>query len=437
MLTIKGFISHALLTQNVPGQVSPIGELTTLAQTFAREKGYYVSAAADDYTLTTFRCDTDGVKGQLNPTTSDHVLAIAKYVLDKTLGSTDPIAADELLLDLAGTFVAVAEEFDSGEIVTDGRFYAPQWLSWKSTVAGIGENFIRIWFADEAFRLQYDEFEILVTPPFTPLNDFFLQAAAVQAKLPDISEYFNEFMEVLNQARGNQPETVRRTPSYTYIDPLNAANTTLTFWGVLVYGAAGDNSDAIDDAVAAYVLANSTHTRDEWLVILPDLFKRTEFLFTPRWDVYAIPNRTVEAGIYSPLVDFADTSAFVKSYIPGWPAAHIDNYLGAFTHPYKCLGVPVVGGPENRENLYRLRDVFEDFLSIASTSLDFNRMSNDTKTFVEMLDALVRAAEEVSEFSNLPYGISRVKRAGKLFVGKKFQNISYLVLCRASVPQPA
>lgn len=432
MLAIKGFISHALMAQNTPGQNALIAELSTYSETFAREKGYYGSPNATEYLLTTFLCQQDGVATAASSDASEHILAVAKYVLDKTISSPNPIFADQLLSDLTSHFAATGQTFASGQIVNDGRYYAPEWLSWTSTIPGLGANTIRIWFSDPSFRLQYDECEIVVVPPITPLDDFFKAGGSVQTLLT--AKTVVQTTDELQAAKQNNPETIMRIYAFDYVDPLNAAHTVPSNWGVLIYGAAGDNIDTIKDALVAYVLANSARPRTDWTPLLPDIFKRTEFMLIPRWDQYAIPNRTVEAGIHSPISNLTEALAKAAAVIgSGYAPAHINSHAQVLLHPYKSISILAVGSPENRSAQFEITDVFPDYISVGSTSQDFNRMANATKDWALMLEDLLLAAEVVQDHTSVPLGMSKVTRNGVLYVVKSYQNIHFLVAAKTSI----
>lgn len=435
MLAIKGFISHSLMATNTPGQNALIGELSTYAATYAREKGYYGALSAPQYLFTAFKSTEDDVKIALPTAASEHVLTIAKYVLDQTISSTDAIFADELLNELISNFAAVAEEFSCGEIVNDGRYYAPEWLAWKSKVAELGENQIRIWFADASFRLQYDEFEITVVPPLANLDDFFLAGGTVETKLN--AKTVTDFTNDLQAAKQGHPETIMKIEQFDYVNPLDPAHTVSSKWGLLIYGAAGNNVDSIKDALVQFILANSTRTREQWAPILPDIFKRTEFVLIPRWDKYAIPNRTVEAGIHSPVTLLTEALQKAVAVIgSGYPTAHINSHVAVLLHPYKSLSVLAVGSPENRDNKWEILDIFPDYIAVASTSQDWNRMSNSTKNWALLLEELLLAAEVVQDFTSVPLGMTKVKRNGVLYVVRSYENVHYLVASKQSIAPP-
>jgi hypothetical protein len=204
---------------------------------------------------------------------------------------------------------------------------------------------------------------------------------------------------------------------------------------VLIYGAAGDNVDSIKDALMAHILANSTHSQAEWTAIFPDIFKRTEFIILPLWDQYAIPNRNLATGIYSPQVDLAAVVAKMKTYATQYPEAHIDTHLTMFTHPYRSLALLSIGSPDNRNEKYKLREIFSDLISVASTSVDFNRMAESTQEWAYELERMLYVAESMSEFTTVPTGMQKIKRNGILYLAKSYLNINYLVVAKENLTE--
>ncbi len=193
---------------------------------------------------------------------------------------------------------------------------------------------------------------------------------------------------------------------------------------------------SIKDALQDYILTHSTRTRDQWKAILPDVFRRTEFTILPMWDQYAIPNRTVEAGIYSSIANLQHALAFIKQVATGYPEAHINANAAVVAHPYKALQFLVVGSADNRDDLFELVDVFPDYIPVASTSLDFNRMSQNTQSWALLLMSMLLEAEHMGEYTSVPVGMTRLHRGGRLFLVKSFGNINYLVAAKKNFEAP-
>ena len=150
----------------------------------------------------------------------------------------------------------------------------PEWVSWKCVEdLTLGENEIRVWFVDDSFNEQYDEFEIVVVPPFDNLDDFFKTGTEVENLLKSFDDAAR--FQRMQNAKDGHPETIIRSQPYNYIDPYNASHKVASNWGLLIYGPAGNNIDAINDALVDFILANSTHTRDCLLYTSPSPRDRT------------------------------------------------------------------------------------------------------------------------------------------------------------------
>lgn len=435
MLTLKGFAIHEQLADNTPGVVSKIGEISTQSLTYSRDKGYYNNAGAPAVGLVSFLAKRDDAAIRLPVGVANQAILIAKYVYDKTITSSNPIYQDELLNDLIDHFAAEADNFACGDIVQDdsGRYYAPAWVSWQSKTAG-EENRIKIWMSDPAFMAQYDEYAITVIPPMENLNDFFRPGNDVEVLLK--ARTYPEEVALIQAAKDGKPETIVRAEVYDYVDPFNNAHRVPSKWTVLIYGAAGDNIDTIKDALVDYILENSDHTRDEWKDILPDLFRRTEVVMMPLWSQYAIPNRVTQEGIYSPFVQAAPAMALLKTLVPDYAGSHVDTYGSFFGHTYRSLVVAAIGGPENRDDKFRLVDFYPDYISVSTASVDFIRMSAATRAWAIALDQMIQVAEKMGDFTDIPIGMTRLTRNGALFLVKSIDNVHFLVAAKKNFPQP-
>lgn len=433
MYVQKSFITNTTFANNTPGVVAQLGELSPDGFTYSREKGYYVERTrAPNLTVVTFISKDDDVSVVMPALISAQTLDVANFVYNQTLGGQTDILRTVLLENTLTNFAGKAAEFDCGVMVTDGVHALPEWMSWKSLAdPARPDNYIKIWFTDEAFRRQYDEFEIYVIPPFDALDNFFKPGSDVELLVKALKS--SETMERIQAAKQSYPESVIRTQTYDYVDPLNPAHTVPTDWSVLIYGPAGDNIDSIKDALMNYIMAHTQHTLAEWTKIFPDIFKRTEFIIAPLYDQYAIPNRELATGIYSPQIDFATVVAKMKLYATQYPPAHIDTHLTMMGHPYRSLAILSIGSPDNRNEQYKLRQVFPDLIAVTSTSADFNRMSEITMEWAAMFAEMLYIAESMTEFASIPLGMMKVKRDGILYLAKSYRNINYLVVAKSNM----
>ena len=432
MYVLKSFISHALFANNNPGVVSQIGELSTQSLTYSKEIGSYTSSTSPNLTLVSFKSALDTTQITVAPIFADHVLDVAKFIYDKSISTNILFDTDTMLSSLLAAFIGVAENFQMGAAVHDGSYYIPEWLSWDMVVTtGVVENSLKIWFSDNSFQNEYDEYSITVVPPTDNLDNFFMTGTDVETMLKVFSD--SENMNRIQTAKNGHPDTLIRLDSYNYIDPSNSSHVVPSKWAVIIYGKAGDNADSVSDALVNYILTHSTNTRAAWTSILPDLFRRTEFVIAPMWDQYAIPNRTLQAGIYSPIANLTRASTLIKQVAIGYSNTHINTNASVASHPYKSLALLSVGSADNRNSLFKLTDVFPDYISVSSTSLDFNRMSLLTQNWMLILEDMLIVAEGMSDFTSIPIGYSKMKRNNILFLTKRYDNINYLVATKASI----
>lgn len=431
MYVLKGFISNTALTDNTPGVVAKLGELSPQSYTFAREKGKYADKSiAPNLILTSFISKDETTNITAPSLISKQILEVTNFIYTITNGAPDT-SATMLLENLIISFVGRAENFQCGAMIADGTRALPEWLSWKTDAdPAYPDNFIKVWFTDEAFSTQYDEYEIYIVPPTDVLDNFFQSGHNVEIMLTSLTP--KQHTQRLQAARQGYPESTMRTESFNYIDPANSSHVVASLWGVLIYGVAGNNDDSIKDAMMNYILANSTHSREDWIKILPDIFKRTEFILIPMWDKIAISALRVNVGIYSPQIKITTALAKAKEVANLYPGSHIDSHLTTMVHPYKSVAILCIGSPDNRDAIFELPDVFPDLIAVASNSVDFNRMEEDTQNWATMLADMLYVAEEMGQYTTVPEGMMKMRRNGILYLAQNFKNINYLVAAKTN-----
>ena len=203
-------------------------------------------------------------------------------------------------------------------------------------------------------------------------------------------------------------------------------------WPAIVYGETGDNADSIQDALIHYVLANSAHTQAQWETIFPDLFKRNEFLFYPRWDKIAIANLTTSAALYSSAVDPVEMLAFAKTVWSTTPASWIEANLTVLPFDYKGITLLALNGTTNKVGKQKLMSLYPDYLPVSTNSLDFNRMAIATRNWILMMVGLLKEAETADEYSTLEAPMYKLKRNNRLYIARAYEGANYLVACASN-----
>jgi len=432
MYSSKSFCNIDVFLSNTPGQNSSVGELTTYANTFSRELGIYQDQSRPGYTLFNFvsETDVDNSKLAMDFQLVNQSIALSHFIVNKANTTSGEIYADELLNELM-TWGSTndATNIQVGQMRNHNGKWMPDWVKWRSNHV-VEDNENTVWYAIEAFVTQYSDYEIVVVPPVDNLDVFFTSGSNVDNVVSAIT--VPQTMDRIQLYKGGNPETIIRSDDYNYVDPLNSAHRVKVNWPILIYGPAGNNIDAIKDAMAAYILANSSHTRQEWTAIFPDIFRRTEFILAPHWHKMAIPNMTLQQGIYSPVVRPQDALSLMISVAVDYSQEHINENVEILGHPYRSLKISTVGSPENRDALYRLSQVFPDYIDVSTGSIDFNRMDPVTQAWVLTISEMIIVAETMNEYTTMPAGMMKMKRGQLLYVVKTYANIQFLVLSKRS-----
>lgn len=431
VFSTKNFCNVSAFLSNVPGVVSPIGELNTYGYTFSREVGYFHHTSIDGYDLINLSSFNDGVKQAMPQAAVDQAIALVDHVVKATLGTSGELYYDEILLQLktkAETINAISIEI--GAMVSANGRWVPQWISWVDE-ASTFENTHKVWLSLPAYENQFTDYEIIVVPPFDDLDSFFNPGSIVENRIKAITP--SQIMERADQAKERHPETLLRTDAYTYHDPaINATRRIDVYWTVLIYGPAGNDPDVIREALVEYILANSTHTRDEWAVIFPDIFKRTEFIFAPLWDQYASEQRVFDHGIYSGIVNHAKPVTWLTRFAAGYSVDHIKDKAQVMSFPYRSLQMAVIGHIENRDGKVQISDYFNDFINVGTDSNDFGRMSANTAEWALIMMDLITTAESLTAATDLPRGTYRLVRDGVTYLARSFNRVLLIVLAKSN-----
>lgn len=438
MYQLKAFVSIETLIANDAGVISPVGELSSFSQTYTKERGVYNLDAYPLLTLHAFKSAYTDTGFAKVPSLVQHaVLALSDWMLTTQMLPGSVQTRTAFLTLLIEQFSATATSLNCGEMVLlEGDVWFPEWISWQQTdlpsAQPASTNALMVWFSDASFRQQYNEYEIVVVPPLLPLDRFFAGASAVRADLS--ARLLPAILSDIQTARNFIPESVMSGESFDYVDPTNPTNRVSTSWTLLIYGKSGDNLDAVREAIQAYIAANSTHSVTEWKLIFPDIYKTTEFLIYPRWHNYAIPDRMLQAGIYSPVVSLKKEVDYLKAVLPLIEPTHIETHAAVLPCTYKSLALLLLAGPDNRNGKFAITLVYPDIINVPTSDTLFEAMAESTQEWVLQMERMVIAAESMTTYSDPPDGFRKVLRAGVLYVTAKINNIAYLVASKASTP---
>lgn len=439
--SIKAFAQHDFFVTNTRMEEHRFGELSTDSRTYEKDIALYTHNTDKSITLALFRSTDNNRRVEIAANDLNLTLDIVKHIYDYVLRSAREIYVDELKRNLLDTFRTRAQMFQLGNVVTDGNYYCVQWVSWKDN----NNNEFHVWFSDKSFKSEYDDYEIEIVPPVDAMDVFFTTRTQVEAELAKTP--VNLLTKKANAKKGSSPVTVFRLDIFKWHNPVNRQAELDTNWYVLIWGDAGDNIDSVREKIQDTILANSSHSRDEWKEVFPEIFKRNEFIIVPQWDVFSNENKVKEkASLYSPAMNYKEAfTKYGKPFMNEMPDAHIQDNLQVTSMYYRSITSSVCGSPENRDNKFKIRDMFPDFIDVPSTSTDFNYQSTRTQNWSLKLQDMMTVAEEMTPTSTLPRErltlpggeiingdkiYTRVTRNGKLFLVMNFEGFHYLVAAK-------
>lgn len=428
MISIKAFASNDLLIDNRLGAVALVGELSNYSRTFSREIGDYTDSRWEDIHVLTFSAKNNGVPTPINTNYSTHMLEIVKWLYDFVATASPNITKNDMLVSLNNQFAGSVSNPNCGDLVTVDGWRIPEWLSWSFNGQSVN-NTIKVWFADYAFQRDYDEYEIVVIPPVDHVDTLFRPITEVNQALALRNP--TRMMELVNETRNRQPDTMLHAETLPYTSPAGAGLTLDTAWYAVIYGPAGNQPDIVRNAIKTHILSSTQDTEDSWKTLLPDLFRTTQMYLLPMWERMAIPSRSNLVGIYSPILSPNTALERAYNFLPDLATAHIDTNTQITHHKFRSIAIVAVGNTDNKDAKYKLTDYVPDYIAEASSHQDFNRMTEYTKAWTIMMDELLILAEKYTPSLILPAHVRRMQRQGFTYLSRRISGVDWMVAVKA------
>ncbi len=450
--SLKGFVSYGALANNTYGVTAPIGELSLRSSTFAKDRAQIVGTTdttpATSSELTVFSSrDVEGDPIAVPAAISSLLVDINNWIYKESVAGTFTSSTESFRTAFNTEFGDQTDDLVVGVMVTNSTIWMPSTITFflnsnevfgGTIPAGLESCRIRLWFSNDSFTLQYDEYDIAFIPPVENLDDLFLYPAQVVDLLAQRSP--PELTAAVADAAGNSPYTILSSYNFKYYHLGAPQLQTSAYWTFIIWSDYGNNLDTMKVDLADWILAHSTHTREEWIQIFPDIFATTEFIITPLWNQYAIPNLTLENAMYSPVVKWADAKTFQMTTAAGqgYNESHVNGHLTFLSIPYKSIACLCLGGPENRDEKYQFWDFHPAYVNVPTASIDFDRMPSETRFWAMKMFAMLKVAEEMTELSDIPSGMYRLRRTNAaseeiLYVAASIYDVQYLVASKKSL----
>ena len=428
MYTLHAFATRDEFIDNGTMKISPIGELSTEAETYALDKGIHTLPNIPSTTLFSFKSLRDGAEVEVPVPVLQNSIELSQWLFNKCLDNTFVANNNVVNQGIQAEYRNRLDRIKIGRVIGDSQNrYMPEFIEFS--IKGLNEdNRIKIWFVDSSFRQQYPYHDIVVIPAIDNLDDFFGDVDLVLATKVD--ELLPKIHDKANHLKGKSPYTKRLTFNYEWYNPSNTEQRKVFPWTVLIYGGINSNLDLIKDAIVKHVLAHSTYERNRWEKIFPDLFVPSEYIIAPLWTRYSVPNKSIVAGMFSPTIKYAEIPEFTKKVFGAYTEAHLNQNLEISSSLYKSLALFICGHPQNRLAPISFYEKWPEYALMRSVSDDFNRFSLDTQMFVKSLTELLKWADESTPDTELPEHMTRMQRGDIYYVAINIDRVQYIAVMR-------
>lgn len=438
MNTIKGFISIGALANNAPGQTAIFGELSDKARTYSRARAEYVNTTLyPEVRLETFTAkNASNAIYTPNNNVINHILSVAAWVNTQHTNSSIPSNASK-----AAFITALEGQFPDMTLVSINEILngspstkrMPDYIEWHYDDSGV-DTVIKIWFSDTRFKTQYDDYEIYIIPPITPINSLNNTVATTQSLLSNVRH--SDIINAIRTIEGELPSTDIVSYALTWNDPGVGTGTLQTEWTAVVYGAAGTDLDNIKNAIRQYISDNSALTI--WSTIYPALYADNEYVIIPMWEDIAVPESGLDVELYTGMVYVGDliTRAIARTPSSYAQSAVISSFmianLAIFNSFFRSMTLLAIGNPNNVNADFRLKEKYPDYMTSITTSPDWLRMSVATRNFITQLNDAIEKAITTTATSPVPVGYTRVTRNNRVYLSFSLSGFQYLVLVKSS-----
>lgn len=428
MYTLHAFATRDEFIDNGTMKISPIGELSTEAETYALDKGIHTLPNIPSTTLFSFKSLRDGAEVEVPVPVLQNSIELSQWLFNKCLDNTFVANNNIVNQGIQAEYRNRLDRIKIGRVIGDNQNrYMPEFIEFS--IKGLNEdNRIKIWFVDSSFRQQYPYHDIVVIPAIDNLDDFFGDVDLVLATKVD--ELLPKIHDKANHLKGKSPYTKILTFNYEWYNPSNTEQRKVFPWTVLIYGGINSNLDLIKDAIVKHVLAHSTYERNRWEKIFPDLFVPSEYIIAPLWTRYSVPNKSIVAGMFSPTIKYAEIPEFTKKVFGAYTEAHLNQNLEISSSLYKSLALFICGHPQNRLAPISFYEKWPEYALMRSVSDDFNRFSLDTQMFVKSLTELLKWADESTPDTELPEHMTRMQRGDIYYVAIAIDRVQYIAVMR-------
>lgn len=440
MYVLKGFMSMPSLALDGKNQIAEFGEFSTHAQTFTRDMRNYATSAQPDVELFVLKC-IDELESRTNPSTGfrNTLLAFGQWMFQQLMaGLIPPDRNKPAFIQSIQTQFPIMTAVSIGTILESNTVAGrncPDYVQFKM-LDGTNQYQVTLWFSDEWFRVQYDEYEIFIIPPIPDISQLINSKVNVVPLL--LQQTPDMLINRIQEITADLPHTALYSYKLTWHDPNDFNAVYSTVWTGVIYGAAGYDIEAMKAATRDYIDDHSEY--EHWNQIYPDLYAETEFTFFPLWADLALQENAQQVGIYSSLVGNKKSRDITKTFLPsGYAQAgvsidtYLDNHMFGGVAFYRTLSFVSLGNPNNKDGLMDVQQLYPDInFNLDTLSNDFGRMTLESQELSRKFNAALDVAREFKPSEVTPVGYTRLVRRGMYFISFNYLDFNYVILTKYS-----
>ena len=435
MKIINGFVTNDSFIDNTLTVVSNVFELSDSNNTYAKEKQTYTYSLDSKYALKVFDSTINNIATTVSAIEADSILSFVDYAVK--------FATNNPLLDFTSIIVNTMSSYNlnNTDIVTNygyislvnsNGFLIPDYLYFT-----LNNNIqCMLWTSSETFKLLYSKYEIVIT---LPIPTFITNVGNITAMVNDLNAFdIIEFNTRLDSEKYIYPSTHTKLLNIPFKIP-NSNTYVNCYFGFNIYGEQGVFDDILKITLQEYLLTIPGITMVYLENFLPSILEINEFFITPRYDLIAISSNVGQAALYSQNINSTIdtfTSAKLPLVIPMYDSAYVVNNTYNVPIEYNNILVMITNGFYTDINVKDFKTIYPDMLNIATTQLDFSKMSTVTQEFILILLRLMLLSDSndfITLFTKLTTltnmsGYAIRSRNSVTYITYKYLNHTYYIL---------
>lgn len=417
-IVIKGFGILNEFESTIPDGLAPVGELSTRATTFSTDKTTHTDPDLDGGRFINFKTvnDTD-LPIELPAAAEAYILNVIENISKFDMGYSADVQFNTIYPGLNGVVV--------GDSVLYMNRLIPTFVSFMVDIDSVSYS-IKIWFSNEAFESEYDEFEIRVVPTYLP-SLFQSSPAEVQAAVAAVNgDPAGLFNKILETADGDAYTSIKNI-RLKWVYPLDSTYTQQIDWTIMCFGPRAETYPERLEAVRSYLLSSGV-ALDTWITIFPDLVSVDTFIVIPKWLNTSVATTGLAPALYNPMMTLSSFANDISALLPSYSgdAAYIESAVIS----YKSIGFLIQGSGANGDGSELFSSKFDDYTAINVNDANINRISAETKNVIQLIERLIRVAETLQPDTQIAVDLTRESIDGRVYIVGTVDTVTIKVLSR-------